>query len=568
MTCNLLSSKLEKYFLVLACLFSALIVVFQSQRFWYLYDYSFVLENAYRMLHGVPFYRDFLFPYPPGTFLIQTFLIRLFGTTLYPQIVYCCLISIVTYLLTFRILFFFDDSIWLNFALALPIAVTGGYGLVFFPFYDQDSTFFILLAIFFVLYSYQNFFPSLFTFVGGMLVALPSFFKQNTGLAFLILTHLVFVFALVSKRDRIRVKNYLVFVAGTIVCLVFLLIYLQLSSGLENYFYSTFTIPRRTRLPSPAVYLSVFRSFVIIRGIIAWLCAMAILKYLGDRKLLVRLFIVLLIFSPVYLVPLARWILFHKDYFDQFLTIWPIAIVISVITVLYSFYKIPGVPFFHKSFCLLLILLINAALLAQGYTASHFGIWPLLIILFGQLLYLITNSSLAKYALFVRRIFVINSIGLTISLSIMMITNYHLRAVSSFNPGEVINHSVFPALNGLSIPGEQIPNFDNLLTFVKKEIPLDEQIMIIPAEDPFYFGSGRIPKFPLYMYDWTLLLYSPQEVLDKVTQYDVKWMVIKIDLQAKWIVNWRNLNSLLVQLKKEFTLYKTLPGYEIYRKTY
>ena len=100
---------------------SVIVVLIQTSRFWDLVDLSYVLDYSYRISLGQRPYKDFFFLYPPGTFLIQALIIKFFGTTLYPQIIYCSVISFLTYLLTYRILFFINDDKWLNIVLALPI---------------------------------------------------------------------------------------------------------------------------------------------------------------------------------------------------------------------------------------------------------------------------------------------------------------------------------------------------------------------------------------------------------------------------------------------------------------
>ena len=213
----------HKISLIFAVL-SSIIVIFQTQRFWFLFDLSFILEYTYRMVTGGIIYKDFFLPYPPGTFLFQEYLIKIFGTTLYPQIVYCCIISFFTYLLTYRILFFFKNDKILNIFLSLPVAITGGYGIIMFPFYDVDCTFFILISIFFILYCYENSFSPLSTFLSGMLAVLPVFFKQNIGLVYLFLVHAVFIIVLIFRRDEVKHKNYYIFTLHQDLVTIFILL--------------------------------------------------------------------------------------------------------------------------------------------------------------------------------------------------------------------------------------------------------------------------------------------------------------------------------------------------------
>src|SRR5947209_755554 len=83
---------------------TATIVVWQNCRLGVLWDLSYVLENSYRISLGDIPYRDFPFPYPPLTFLIQAAIIKLTGRVFWHHIVYCALLSGLATLVTWRIL--------------------------------------------------------------------------------------------------------------------------------------------------------------------------------------------------------------------------------------------------------------------------------------------------------------------------------------------------------------------------------------------------------------------------------------------------------------------------------
>ena len=42
-------------------------------------------------------------------------------------------------------------------------------------------------------------------------------------------------------------------------------------------------------------------------------------------------------------------------------------------------------------------------------------------------------------------------------------------------------------------------------------IPEDDGLILIPGEDPFYFATGRVPRFPVLLFDPTTDPYSPAE---------------------------------------------------------
>src|SRR5438128_11897913 len=58
---------------------TATIVVWQNCRLGVLWDLSYVLENSYRISLGDIPYRDFPFPYPLLTFLVQASIVKVTG---------------------------------------------------------------------------------------------------------------------------------------------------------------------------------------------------------------------------------------------------------------------------------------------------------------------------------------------------------------------------------------------------------------------------------------------------------------------------------------------------------
>ena len=129
------------------------VVVWQNSRLAVLWDLSYVLENSYRISLGDIPYRDFPFPYPPLTFLIQAAIIKLAGRVFWHHILYCALMGGLAAVLTWRILLNLlrEEVIHARlvaFLLSLPLIVLGTYCIYPHPFYDPDCTFAILLSVF------------------------------------------------------------------------------------------------------------------------------------------------------------------------------------------------------------------------------------------------------------------------------------------------------------------------------------------------------------------------------------------------------------------------------------
>src|SRR5580704_10228407 len=80
------------------------LVVWQNSRLAVLWDLSYILENSYRISLGQLPYRDFPFPYAPGTFLMQALVIKLTGRVFFHHVLYCAILGGLATVLTWRIL--------------------------------------------------------------------------------------------------------------------------------------------------------------------------------------------------------------------------------------------------------------------------------------------------------------------------------------------------------------------------------------------------------------------------------------------------------------------------------
>src|ERR1043166_4588191 len=172
---------------------AAVVVVWQNWHLTVLWDLSYVLENAHRISLGEIPYRDFPFPYPPVTFLIQAALIKLTGRVFWHTIVYCALINGLATIVTWRILRnvlreAIDNYRLPAFLLSLPLIPLGIYSIFPHPFYDPDCTFAILVSVLCLQQIERKKNSITLALLAGASVVIPLFIKQNTGLAFLLST--------------------------------------------------------------------------------------------------------------------------------------------------------------------------------------------------------------------------------------------------------------------------------------------------------------------------------------------------------------------------------------------
>src|SRR6185369_9162712 len=135
----------------------------------------------------------------------------------------------------------------------------------------------------------------------------------------------------------------------------------------------------------------------------------------------------------------------------------------------------------------------------------------------------------------------------------------------SFDDGEMA-HSKLPQLKGLSMRGSYIPDFEELVEYTDREIPKDDGILILPGEDLFNYTTGRKPKFPVLLFDITNNPLSPEEILEQVRARDIRWLIIKNDLEIEVDKTIDNKDQILETLRPEFKHVESLNNYEIFRR--
>ena len=129
-----------------------------------------------------------------------------------------------------------------------------------------------------------------------------------------------------------------------------------------------------------------------------------------------------------------------------------------------------------------------------------------------------------------------------------------------------LTRSALPQLKGLSIRGDWLPNFEELVSYAEREIPRDEGILIIPGEDLFYYTTGRHPQFPVLLFDNTVNPYSPDEILKLARERNIRWLIVKQDLQDEDEQLEQQRDDLTELLEQEFEQVASLKNYEIYRR--
>jgi hypothetical protein len=570
---------------------TASFVLWQNSQIAILWDLSYLLDTSWRIAVGQVPYRDFPLVHPPLTFLMQATIMRVAGRHYHLHVVYAAIVgglgTVVAWRIILRILLDRIDSVrsaWaVSLLLAAPLTVLGLYSVYPHPIYDCDCAFAILVAIYLLqrLSSGESTpmhgprawsMPAL----TGAALVVPVFFKQNMGLPFLlaVVAGILFLVALrwigkLRQIESIRMPAPAILLrvlAASAICSLVAIALLQITVGLVNYLHWTVRFAAERRLPGFADMLGVYEqpSFawtLPCAGFGLLLLCLSLARRLWARVLAFCLLSAPLVGSLVYL--------FLNDDLDEradnLLALWPMLLILSAVMALIELRK--GItlerlmPFF-------VLAAINGTFLSQQLWGSTYAIWPLLMILIAQMLAAIPTTKCRGQKL-VSALAVVAGTTFLVCGGLYAIGHERMNYLQIPDQPNQLDQQIYRAtispLRGMADRGPYLPELEELVRFADAEIPSSDAILLLPGEEPFYFATGRVPQFPVQIFDLTTDPYSPEELLEAARSRNIRWVIEKTRLQStEDPLPERGRTMTLVA--EEFALYQRLAGYDVYRR--
>jgi hypothetical protein len=542
-------------------------VLWQNARLAVLWDLSYILENSYRISLGDLPYRDFPFPYAPGTFLIQSWLIRLTGRVFFHHVVYCAIVGGLATVLAWQILLQILRGTLpafrlVAFLLAAPLTVLGIYCVFPHPFYDPDCTFAILCDVLLLLHLERKGFPLLRAFITGIALVVPLFVKQNTGLAFAATAALAvaILFARAAWR-RERVSGYAWLLAGMVAGLLATLLLIHFAVGLRNYWYWTMQFAASRRLPGLAEMFAPYWNPLLLLWFATFAAGLFLLARNKNGSRLISAFAVSLMAAPF------AWTILYllveddpSERAERLLALWPLILVIALGFALWALRKGPSVA---RLMPFILIGTVQGAFLSQQLWGSTYAIWPLLMILLAGILAGLNRLGRENSSGEIEWLTGVAALSMLISGG-FYVANHERLNYADLLTGEMAR-SDLPALKGLSMRGQWIPQFEELVRYTDREIPKDQGLLMIPGEDLFYYTTGRRPQFPVLMFDRTVNPYSPEQIAEIARSRNICWLIVKKQTQLGGEPV-EDKTRLLDLLRAEFAPVQSLANYDIYRR--
>jgi hypothetical protein len=564
------SDWLAALFLVLT---TAAVVVWQNSRLGVLWDLSYILENSYRISVGDIPYRDFPFPYAPLTFLVQASIIKLTGRVFWHHIAYCAAMGGLATVLSWRILLnLLHGTVptprLVALLLSMPLIVLGIYCVYPHPFYDPDCTLVILLWLLLFQRLERKNFPPLLAFLTGVTLVVPLFVKQNTGLAFLASTGPALVLLIVIEAwHRRTLRGYVWLMAGVGSGLAAALLLIQSIAGLKNYLRWTIQFAAARRTPPLADMLAIYQDHVLHWWLLAFVGAVALwwLNRRGSRMLA-------LLSAGLMSLPFAwaaLYLVINKDVSEQaerLVNVWPFVLVVASVLAVLVARRRAGLALVLP---LILVGTVQGAFMSQQLWGSTYALWPLLLLLVASLV--TAGSELLKVGPQHSSLsWVVVPLATVVAVTLLVAGGHYLKTherleYANLSDGELVR-SKLPALQGLSLRGAWLPDFEELVAYTEKEIPESDGILMIPGEDLFYYTTGRHPRFPVLMFDHTVNPYSAAEVVDIARTRDIRWLIVKQNLQLEEDQVDQDKNALFQCLEQDFKQVESLNNYDIYRR--
>jgi len=562
-------------FLTGAALFlaTATFVLWQNSQIAILWDLSYLLDISYRIALGQTPYRDFPLVHPPLTFLLQAGIMRLAGRHYLLHVAYPALIgglgTVAAWRIILRTLREKVRFVWvIALLLAAPLTVLGVYSVYPHPIYDCDAAFAILVAVF-LLQRLGSKRSTGRTVQGewGTAAVLPVFVKQNIGVPFLAAVVvgilLLLILGQIGKDKRLEPvdepNSAILFkvLAAIGVAILLALGLIQVTAGLGNYLHWTVHFAAQRRLPGFSEMLTVYQQPSFAWTLPSVGCGLILLCLPIVRRTWAKILALCLLSAP--LLGSIVYLLLNDDLderADNLLALWPMLLILSAIVALIELRK--GItmgrliPFF-------LLAAIHGTFLSQQLWGSTYAIWPLLMLLIAQMLAAIPSNSQK----------LVPALASVVCATFLICGGLYAAGHERMNylqiPDQAVTRATLPALRGMADRGPYLLDFEELVRFATKEIPAKDGILLLPGEEPFFFATGRVPQFPVQIFDNTTDPYSPKELLEAARERHIRWVIVKTRLQST--ENPLPEGELTMDLvRKEFRMYRRLAGYDVYRR--
>lgn len=544
---------------------ATLLASWKTSTFLY-WDFSYYIENTYRIYLGQLPYRDFVLVLTPGTYFIGNLIMKLFGTSYIFHVLYMMVISLLTVLVTHRILGFFSKNKITNVIVLFPL-IFSGHVLYPLPSYDINAVFFSLVGIWMMLGLHANKKDNLLKyFLTGIAIVLPLLFKQNIGFVFLVLMFLLELFQLYVIDKKNIIKKIIAFSSGLLLIILSFFIYLQLTKSLGPFIFQTLVFPARVRLVKDVFNLALFDIFRV-RSLFYYLPFICMGLFILFKKANDRILLFLTQYAVV-ISPLIYAFYLYLRYkntvtdssfivgyvFIYITTIWFVVFIcIALLLTWELLWKRTSQPKDSLSslYTIVFLLFSLSPLMLHRIESASYAFYPLLAILLCIIIKKL-EVVLPKYNW--GNIIRVVSIGLSVYLFLFMFKG-DLELYFQKNEDTLQSKRI-----------KEIQEVKDMIRYTNVYIPRKDTIVSIPGQDAFYYLTKRTPPLPYFQYFSQTFPYTPRIYSDAIESKKINWVIIKSNLRFLDNPGVGDISYIETHLKDHYVLQKKIADYSIYKR--
>jgi len=516
--------------------------MWQTTRTTPLIDYSYQIENAYRIYQGQMPYRDFFLVVAPGTYYALAFLMCITGGYIHSIIViYTAIISYITVLLTCTILTRLTPARFLTILPLVPLIVSS-HSLYPYPIYDINAITVVLasIALYIHVRRYKTESPIFYLLIGLMSV-ITVFMKQNIGGVFVIVFGIGVLIDVWTRENvtRKRIISSILLLTGICIPLVMYCYYLLSHNAYDAFVYQTFTFPKYSRNIVQQIDILI-QQYKLGLG------------YLHPSHL-------------YQLFTTYQTVQFEELYRNSILILWTVLSILSM--TISTIQLISGIQKKHipDIYSLLPFVLVPTALssyLAHDIVGSSYSTWPVVMIL---LAYTFRSLSRMFHHVPWHIIHLLVILFFTAVLSRAVVENNFLRYYYHY-AGKNAYHANLPPIAGLSTPGPWIVNMEAMFDYVEKHIPKNESVVFLPGEDPFFAVTKRINPLPFVQLHYQTYPMDYNSIILMILDKQVEWIIVKKQLQVFPNLGLADPVYIIEGISSYYTLAQALEGYDVYSR--
>jgi hypothetical protein len=541
-----------------------ILVVVVQLKFVPLYDYSYIVNVSGRMASGQSPYRDFDLTTTPGAYLLARAAFYVFGWRPLALIILSCLTSGVALFCTLRILkrqtkiFSEGGSAQIN-LVYLSSALMGVNNIIAFPFYDNFAITMVLISICFCDSMYQGNRSRLISYLAGLSIFIPFFFKQNIGVFYVI--GIIFTLTLNLYRKNwvgvtLLFRQFKNFAIAVVSGLLILLIYFLYVAPLQTIYFQLFTYAGKSKGLLSKNQLFHFYDFTFVVLIIIFMLISTKKFFWVQRSinfiliLLIGIISVLAMFSQVFKVHLVG-IGFQTP---KLVGLWLLGLGIPLLRILSG--KTNKKSKYREGIILIFLFVLFGTFLSQGFWGSFYATGPLLILI-----------------IFVGLFESIKTLNQTLRLTLMLcvlcfslwFSLYGLKGDQLLNTNITMGqHSIsskFNYLRLLPLRKNELTDIENLSQFLSNET---STVLEVPMEDPLPFIDRNYSPWGRCAQAIFLVCTSSPRELSRFRSSPPALVVVKTIPQ--WNHNWEPLSDEIIKILEKCKIPSVKIGrYQVYR---